>query len=190
MDYRYGKYAYGDVVTESNKEQYIDPDRAIQCKCLLGFYCPNSTTMYSCPSDHWCSESTVVPFECDPLSMCDSDAAAYQINFINILIGAMMSFAVLVLSYVYIQRQKRKNEKSRKIDTESEKSKLKNSKKEKQTNASIEISFRDIEFRFPSSSKQILPGISGTIPAAEISLVLGPSSRYFGKSDIFFNYFF
>lgn len=49
LDFEYAYYANQfnrDVtVTESNKEDYIVPNRTIQTLCLQGFYCPNATTI-------------------------------------------------------------------------------------------------------------------------------------------------
>jgi ABC-type multidrug transport system fused ATPase/permease subunit len=134
--------------------------------------------MYSCPTDHWCSESTVEPFECDPMSMgCGEEGAYYEINFINFFIGIATAFLTVFASILYIRRQRRKNEQSRKMDTESAKVQLKNTVKEKETTSAIEIAFRNIEFSFPNSPKVVLPSVSGKIPAAQMTLLLGPSSR-------------
>ena len=34
-----------EVVTNSNKDDFIDRNRTIQTRCLAGFYCPNTTTI-------------------------------------------------------------------------------------------------------------------------------------------------
>lgn len=48
LQYALIKMMYGNngvEITDSNKEKYIDKDRAIQTQCLAGFYCPDTTTM-------------------------------------------------------------------------------------------------------------------------------------------------
>jgi hypothetical protein len=189
MDYEYATYKEnhdGGGVTEENSWMYIDPDRAIQSKCLLGFYCPSSTTMYNCPDNSWCSEGSVEPFDCDPLSLCADENGTYQVNFINFMIG--IGTTVLLL---FVLRQLRKDERSRKINVENEKLKLNEKRnsskrpisddvqKERRNQAFIEIVFQNLSFKYPSSTKMILPSVSGTIPPASMTLVLGPSARYF-----------
>lgn len=48
MDFRYASYKYMNSatdVTHQNKIEFIDPDRAIQVKCLFGFFCSSSSQM-------------------------------------------------------------------------------------------------------------------------------------------------
>jgi len=48
IDYRYAleKNLNNDnTVTRDNKEEYVPYDRAIQTRCMPGFYCPNATVM-------------------------------------------------------------------------------------------------------------------------------------------------
>ncbi len=45
MDFRYAQYGYGDDATEENKEVFCDRDKAIQVKCLFGFFCSSSSQM-------------------------------------------------------------------------------------------------------------------------------------------------
>lgn len=220
MDLRYADYKMrfeGVDVTDDNKELYVDPDRAIQCSCLLGFYCPNATTMYSCPDQEWCSEGTVDPFECDPLSMCSSSGGYYQVNFLNLLLALLTSIVILSISTFYIRRQLRKDTHSRGIDVVQEKQKLQESKKQKtsstnlysvvaddtreeaetsqakvnhqsnqrRTNSAIEVKFRNIDLSFPEREQKVLDSVSGGIPPAKMTLLLGPSGRYDLKNYIY-----
>jgi hypothetical protein len=48
MDMKYAMYTQMDsdaTVTEKNKENYIDKNRAIQVKCLFGFFCSSPNEM-------------------------------------------------------------------------------------------------------------------------------------------------
>lgn len=54
LDFQYAstvtRYLHDPIdITNRNKKNYIDPDRAIQSACLSGFYCPNPTTILVCP---------------------------------------------------------------------------------------------------------------------------------------------
>ncbi len=48
MDFRYAQYeqrnGWADV-TQQNKEEFCDKDKAIQVKCLFGFFCSSSSEM-------------------------------------------------------------------------------------------------------------------------------------------------
>lgn len=45
------------------------------------------------------------------------------------------------------------------------------------TDGFFEVSFHDVKCEVPSTSRLILPGVYGTIPAGKISALMGPTAR-------------
>jgi ABC-type multidrug transport system fused ATPase/permease subunit len=207
MDYRYAqlKSMYADiVVTTKNKEDFIDPDRAIQCPCLAGFYCPDAQTMLVgalqcsyvlianflisfslsvclpttsqiCPRDHWCPERSVVPIKCDAFSACGSEGNSFQVNFINALIMTILVVLSFGTGFLLLIRQQKQEKISRQKEPNSRKEKSVLKGDSNNHPGVLNISFRGVHFR-TRSNRVILPGISGKIPAGKISAILGPTS--------------
>eukprot|EP01039_Chlorochromonas_danica_P006863 gene6863-7586_t len=187
------------MATESNKEDYVVPDRVVQSMCFQGFYCPNASTILPCPSDHWCTERTVVPHDCDDLSVCDGEQTTFQVNFINTLIMGIILVIALSTSCFLRHRQLKKDRSARTGDSSikvSSTSAAKNSvghdiegdnahsyqlsapeeKENDEVHGLLEVTFRGL------SLPPVLPTISGTFPAGKISAILGPTAC--GKSTL------
>jgi hypothetical protein len=154
-----------------------------------------------CPSGHWCSESTVVPNKCDVLSIC-GEGSGYQINFMAVLIMAVMAIFIFGSSNRLVSRQKRRDQQSHLKDpsaqVESEtgvatKYEPPSGKHSSSQRSLVEVSFKDLLFQVAApvekgllhvdsfkagvvNTRDILPRISGTIPAGKLSVMLGPTA--------------
>jgi hypothetical protein len=193
MDFQFAMYkernALDVTVTQKNKELYIDKNRAIQVKCLFGFFCSSSSTMEVCPSGHWCPQSTVEPNECDALSVC-TEGAGYQVNFLSTLIMIVMALCVFTSSCVLVKRQKKRNNASRLKDPSSVSEEVgtvvRYDNLNSQQRSYVEVSFKDLLFQVPAPKtrgqkdstkiRDILPRVSGSIPAGKLSVILGPTA--------------
>ena len=95
LDFRYAtlsqKGAVSVTITKQNYLNYIEKGRYLQFPCISGYQCKNSSTIDTCGTGNWCSERSVVADSCDPLSVCSSNTAEYQVNFVNILIAFLLS---------------------------------------------------------------------------------------------------
>jgi ABC-type multidrug transport system ATPase subunit len=191
MDYSYASYlALFDnsvTVTPATAADYVPADRVIQSWCLAGFYCPNATTIVPCPAGHWCAERTAEPQQCDGLSAC-GEFAHFQVNFVNtVIMGAILLFA-FICSYVLTTQQARRDHKSHKKDPAARvASSMFTHDVDNQSNSedqrAIEVYFENIKFIAPNNpNRVILPEVSGFIPAAKITALMGPTAC--GKSTL------
>lgn len=186
IDFRYAearaRYDNGVTITNENKLEYIDPDRTIQTSCMLGFYCPNSSTILPCPKGYWCSEATMKPHKCDVLSLCPQNSA-YQINFVNAVIALILIVLVITTSCIMTFRQRRRNERSR-LKEPTERSSFQDvssdSCMEEVSSDTAKICFENLSYVVKSGERVILPSISGTIPGGKITVLLGPTA-WLGK---------
>lgn len=185
----------GVEVTHSNAHLFIDPNRAIQNRCLNGFFCSSSEDMASCPSGHWCSESTVEPRPCGIASICPENSY-YEINFTNLIIGGLAAVCILFLSSRAVRQQQIKEAQCRniqllhRIDPSEDDTKKRDSagsciRLSGQDEAidqndckSIAIELEDVVYHLPGSRSPILNHISASLPAGKMTLILGPSGWY------------
>lgn len=176
IDYYYAvlKEMYqGADVTYDNSYWYIDYQRAIQSKCVEGFYCPSSSEMIICPEGHWCPESSVEPIPCDSLSLCGEGSIA-PIEFTNLFLGGFLAVVTLLLSFHLRSKQRNADRATRQFVSKSHSSKSQAA--DLAEYGSIEIEFHDLTYSVPcpgGSYRDILPSISGHIPASKFTLVLG-----------------
>ena len=129
----------------------------------------------ACPEGHWCSESTVVPNKCDPLSYCPY-GSGYQINFMSTLFMLLLSSVIFFTSYRLVSKQQKKNNISRLKDpsgndevsvslgvTSTSNGNLKNLSNvvgsEKHAvvvhKSLVEVSFQDLLFQVPDDSHEV-----------------------------------
>eukprot|EP01040_Poterioochromonas_malhamensis_P002087 gene2087-2226_t len=191
LDFQYAstvtRYLHDPIdITNRNKKNYVDPDRAIQSACLSGFYCPNATTILPCPSGHWCPPNTVQPRKCDALSLC-GERSAYQFNFVNFLIMMILVIIAFSASSFLRGKQESAEEIARKrepnVPTVVQKEEVQADQVVSEfKHGSIEIVFNDIHLQYSKDSKIVLPNVSGMVPAGQISAILGPTSS--GKSSL------
>eukprot|EP01038_Epipyxis_sp_PR26KG_P012000 gene12000-16066_t len=184
MNYQYSlqrNYFQPVTVTRTNYLDWVDSNRAIQSACLKGFYCPSASEMKICPEGYYCPEGTKKPIKCDAMSICPENSG-YQINFINTIIGAAISLAILLTSFILKRNQQKKDNKTRNTDPNGgdvvEKKKIST---EEDSTKLISINFSNIRF-MGRGGRVILPSISGNIPAGKITALLGPTSC--GKSTL------
>lgn len=150
---------------------------------LLTFPCHKH--LKPCTDGHWCPERTVVPHECDPLSIC-GERAQYQINFINPVVMAFLVIVFLTASFVLSGSQKKRNTDSNKKDpsarvaspVDENQHSLVPTKEIDDSDKLFEVSFTNVLCTIPNSKHVILPGVSGTIPAGKLSALMGPTARY------------
>jgi ABC-type multidrug transport system ATPase subunit len=192
LDYSYASYyALFNLitVTMSNAAQYVPEGRAIQNWCLAGFYCPNATTMLPCPAGHWCPERTVEPQKCDDLSVC-GEFSKFQVNFVNpVIMGAIVLFAFMC-SYLLTMRQTRRDRESHKKDPAARvatssvhEHDIHQTTLAQNDQRAIEVYFENIKFIAPNNpNRMILPEVTGFIPAAKITALMGPTAC--GKSTL------
>eukprot|EP01033_Poteriospumella_lacustris_P001858 gene1858-1351_t len=192
MDYDYAimKMANNDAeVTRQNAIWFIDPDRAIQNRCLNSFYCENVTEMASCPSGHWCAESTVAPRPCGLLSICPENSY-YEVNFTNLLLGVLAATCLLVLSSRAVHQQRRKDSACRNTQTQHGSTQPWISKEDAKIGTpetakpaeSISITLNDAEFFPKGSAAPVIHNFSASLPAGKLTMILGPSGC--GKTSL------
>lgn len=186
MDYEYAimKMANNDAkVTRQNAIWFIDPNRAIQNRCLNSFYCEDVTEMASCPSGHWCAESTVAPRPCGLLSICPENSY-YEVNFTNLLLGVLAATCLLILSSRAVYQQRRKDTACRNTQTQHGISQPWISKEEDANSGmskngkpseSISITLNDAEYFPKGTAAPVIHHFSATIPAGKLTMILGPS---------------
>lgn len=136
--------------------------------------------MSICPSDHWCSEATVDPFECSDLSVCTT---AYSIDMTNLLIALLLIVLFLVTSVYLRSKQQRMDKRSRAllntiqhVENDAKVSQSASTTTNCELTQSIDIDFHNLTFSVQDGQKvyhDVLPGISGHIPGAKFSLMLG-----------------
>lgn len=182
MDYQYAvmKEQASDVkVTRQNADLFIDPNRAIQNRCLNSFYCENVTAMATCPSGHWCAESTVVPRPCGLLSLCPENSY-YEVNFTNLLLGALAATCMMILSSRAVNQQRRKDTTCRNIQHQQGVAQPWISKEDVKIGVaepaeSIGITLNDAEYFPKGTDAPVIHNFSASIPAGKLTMVLGPS---------------
>ncbi len=164
-------------------KKYVEPGRHIQSLCVNGFYCPSATEMLPCGEGNWCSEATVEPRKCDPLSICSSEIGYFQITFINIIIAGILTIIIGTLSYVFITNQRIRNKITRSGRTVKyvpvaavEPVRSTESLESSNTKSSgVEILLLDAKFSY-SSSKPIfyaISNISAHILPGSVTAILG-----------------
>lgn len=187
MDYEYAtmKEAHNDVeVTRSNAYLYIDPDRAIQNRCLNGYYCESDMEMATCPGGHWCSESTVEPRSCGLLSICP-ESSYYEVNFTNLFLGLLAAICLLVISTRTVIQQRRKDALCRNTQLLHHPShfgkegvsdnKMTESSTFLDNHDSVAIDLIDISYAPNGRLVPIIHDITTSFPAGKMTMILGPS---------------
>lgn len=179
MDYQYAKmkWQYADVdVTYDNAFLWADWARAIQTRCLNGFFCETGRNMTVCPSGYWCSEATVKPRKCGQLSFCPENSH-YELNLTNVLIGVVAATLLLILSSWALSRQRRREELCRNMQQ------IDNAK-EVQTPllknhvalaGSIGVQLQDVRYTVDSGRRVIVSDFTATVPPGKTTLLLGPT---------------
>lgn len=180
MDYQYAllKEKHTDVdVSRSNAYLYIDPNRAIQNQCLNGFYCDSSGEMTSCPAGYWCSEATVKPRKCGFLSICPKNSF-YEIDLTNLLLAALISITILLMSTRVRFMQRKKESVSRgNLFQDTDDAKLFNRSHSSPSHI-VEIELDHLCYAPKETSIPILSNITSCLPAGKMTLILGTSGRY------------
>jgi hypothetical protein len=166
-------------VTKDNAGLYIDPQRAIQTKCMLGFYCPTNDDMIACPLGHWCAESAIAPFKCDNLSLCPYNFG-YAINFTNFLLATIFISLTLLASFQLRRQQRAADGLSRnhvgncQNYANQEDSGVETSKSMNCSSIAVEFNHLTVSMNDgTNASKIVLGNISGHIPQRKLTLMLG-----------------
>ena len=118
LDFQYARESQsksGVDVTQANKLQYIQKGRYIQSNCMAGYYCSNSLAIDQCGAGNWCSEATIQPRTCDPMSVCSKGNAIFQVNFINFVIALVLCAVVAAASFSDSLRQRARERASRQL---------------------------------------------------------------------------
>jgi hypothetical protein len=143
----------------------------------------------------------VVPNKCDVLSIC-GEGSGYQINFMAVVIMVVMAVFIFGSSNRLVSRQKRRDQQSHLKDPSALDESAGNvaakydpiSKQSSSPRSRVEVTFKDLLFQVAVSTEKassllldsiktktantrdILPRISGTIPAGKLSVMLGPTA--------------
>lgn len=81
----------------------------------FSFYCPNATTIFPCPKNHWCPEGTISPLKCDVLSSCP-EQSYYEVNYINSIIALLLTLLIATSSLIMNRRQHHREKLSKAFD--------------------------------------------------------------------------
>ena len=190
------------AITKDNRLDYIEPQRIVTVECPSGYYCPNSTSIYPCESGSTCPEGSLKPITCDNLSYCP-DVAAYQLNFVNILIAVLATVFVTILTYRQYYRQHQAENRSRSNQPSNNNSVIavkpaavndpSSSISPTKIPVGLSFQFRDITVIVPghphnarnkgnSGNIEIVSHVSGTINAGKFCALMGPTAC--GKSTL------
>jgi hypothetical protein len=199
-DFRYDEFKFGEVTSQP----FPEPGRYIQVSCIKGFYCPNATTISSCPEETWCPEGSVAPIDCSSMSVCSS-TSYFQINFINFFIMGLLTILIASLS-IYLKKQQSAKEKTTRslaatssaersryiaVPTPtdgvemSDKTRVDCAESGKYRDYSgIEFDFKNLVVTVPTNPvTRLLDDVSGSLEAGKITCILGPSGC--GKTTLF-----
>lgn len=199
-DSHYDEFKFGF----KTEKVFPEPGRYIQASCIKGFYCPNATTIYSCPEGAWCPEGSVAPIDCSSMSVCSS-TSYFQINFINFLIMSLLTVLIASLSiYLKIQQStKEKTTRSLGVTSSAGRTRytampvfpdgVEMSDKSLVDSAEsgqfrdykgIQFNFKNLVVTVPSIPVvHLLDDVSGSLEAGKITCILGPSGC--GKTSLF-----
>ena len=195
-------------VTAANAANYLTPGRIVTNACPQGFTCPSATAIVPCLPGTWCPESQVTPLPCDALSVC-GQRAGYQLSPVAAIIAAILTILISVFAVRQSRRQAEAERETRAaassmsppqadaaahpgVTVELTSSPLYFSKIAVASEVKIQtrvgtgpaFSFADLNVSAPSPGNdapvQILRGCSGSLPAARLSAIMGPTAC--GKS--------
>jgi hypothetical protein len=154
------------------------------------FYCPNSTTILPCPSDHWCAEGTTVPQTCDSGSSC-GEMSYYEVNIINLIIALIASFIIAISSY-YLNRLQRIHERqSKEFDYKTAMKSNRSVSHNLPNDEGVEVLMMDYSYEVLDSNRgqqtsdmaptqsnhqlRLLSNVTTKFNAGSITCILGPS---------------
>ncbi|RYH26737.1 hypothetical protein EON65_14000 [archaeon] len=120
----------------------------------------------------------VEPNACDALSLCASEEGVFQVNFFNALIMVILLIVSFGSSCLFSRRQRKKYAESSTLDPSSRSVTDKAGQATTTVPVSsglIHVQFKDLVYEV-GHGHVVLPGISGDIPAGQITALLGPTA--------------